>query len=258
MAKNFNKFFTNEERTKLTPDYFNRQNVLKRLFQNYEKPLVIFDCGAYIGKTTCEFYDQWPDASIHCFEPNPTCIERLSAVANSLPANNLRIVEAAVLNEDGKAIIYQNETFPGLSGFIQLNADSRDSIDLATQRMGPKSLYKEEMGRVVEVEVEFMRLDGYRERQGLEEIHILKMDLQGSEALALEGLGSKLASTDVIVTEVMLYDLYKSKSSFFDIEKVLRSYSFELFDISHISKNPMNLRTDWVDCIYVNTARLEV
>lgn len=27
----------------------------------------------------------------------------------------------------------------------------------------------------------------------------------------------------------------------------------KLYDISHISKNPMNGRTDWVDVIYVNS-----
>jgi len=30
-------------------------------------------------------------------------------------------------------------------------------------------------------------------------------------------------------------------------------YRFELFDIGHVSKNPMTGRTDWVDVIYRNT-----
>ena len=37
-----------------------------------------------------------------------------------------------------------------------------------------------------------------------------------------------------------------------DIEKYLIPAGFQLYDISHISKNPMNGRTDWVDVIYIN------
>ena len=51
----------------------------------------------------------------------------------------------------------------------------------------------------------------------------------------------------------MLYDLYEKKLSFFEIEKILRDYKFELYDILHISKNPKNFRTDWVDAVYINT-----
>ena len=29
-------------------------------------------------------------------------------------------------------------------------------------------------------------------------------------------------------------------------------HNFKLYDISHIAKNPMNGRTDWIDVIYVN------
>jgi hypothetical protein len=37
-----------------------------------------------------------------------------------------------------------------------------------------------------------------------------------------------------------------------DIEKILLPAGFELYSISHISQNPMNGRTDWLDVIYVN------
>ena len=42
------------------------------------------------------------------------------------------------------------------------------------------------------------------------------------------------------------------KISFYEIEKHLIPYGFKLYDISHISKNPLNGRTDWVDVIYIN------
>jgi hypothetical protein len=50
----------------------------------------------------------------------------------------------------------------------------------------------------------------------------------------------------------MFYDYYKLSLSCTDIERFLLPSGFHLYDISHISKNPMNGRTDWVDVIYVN------
>jgi len=56
----------------------------------------------------------------------------------------------------------------------------------------------------------------------------------------------------VVLTELMFFDYYEKSLSFSDIERFLLPAGFHLYDISHISKNPMNGRTDWVDVIYVN------
>ena len=80
----------------------------------------------------------------------------------------------------------------------------------------------------------------------------LKIDTQGFEPEVLDGLGDKLANVDVVLTELMFYDFYERSLSFSDIEKFLLKYNFTLYDISHIAKNPMNGRTDWIDVIYVN------
>ena len=65
-------------------------------------------------------------------------------------------------------------------------------------------------------------------------------------------MGKKLDNIDVVLTELMFFDFYEKSLSFSDIEKYLHQYNFRIYDISHISKNPMNGRTDWVDVIYVN------
>ena len=81
---------------------------------------------------------------------------------------------------------------------------------------------------------------------------LLKIDTQGYEPEVLEDLGKKLADVGVVLTELMFYDYYMRSLSFSDIERFLLPAGFRLFDISHIAKNPMNGRTDWVDVIYVN------
>ena len=91
----------------------------------------------------------------------------------------------------------------------------------------------------------------------IHEINLLKIDTQGFEPEVLEGLGEKLKIVDVVLTELMFYDFYERSLSFSDIEQYLLKANLQLYDISHIAKNPMNGRTDWVDVIYVNKRLLE-
>jgi hypothetical protein len=76
------------------------------------------------------------------------------------------------------------------------------------------------------------------------------MDTQGSEPEILAGGVNVLNNTNIIVTELMFYDLYKKQNSFYDIESIILPLGFELFDIGYVSKNPLTGRTDWVDVIY--------
>ena len=85
---------------------------------------------------------------------------------------------------------------------------------------------------------------------GIDHVDILKMDIQGAEPKVLKGAKERLGNFDIILTELNFYDLYKKQVSFYDIEQYLKPAGFKLFDISHISKNPINGRTDWVDVIY--------
>ena len=68
----------------------------------------------------------------------------------------------------------------------------------------------------------------------------------------MKDVGEYLKNVNVVLTELMLYDLYERSVSFTDIERFLIPAGFKLYDISDFSKNPMNGRTDWVDVIYVN------
>ena len=91
----------------------------------------------------------------------------------------------------------------------------------------------------------------------IKSINLLKIDTQGYEPEVLAGLGNFLSNVDVVISELMFYDFYERTLSFSDIEQYLIPAGFRLYDISHISKNPMNGRTDWVDVIYVNERLLK-
>ena len=98
--------------------------------------------------------------------------------------------------------------------------------------------------------VDIIRPDDYMNQNNINKVDILKIDTQGYEPEVLDGFGERLSDIDVVITELMFYDYYERSLSFTDIEKYLLPAGFQLYDISHISKNPMNGRTDWVDVIY--------
>ena len=249
----------NEERTAEYNEKWDTEKTLKVLIDK-ESPL-IFDVGANNGSSIHDFKAWWPKSDIHCFEPQKECYQDLVDTAEEYKTlGSVKINSFAVGNVPSKnAIFYSHDEHSAISGFNRINIDSKDSINLkALDEAGEdaKEAYADTLNHHRKVEV--IRLDDYVESIDPNlRIDFLKIDTQGFEPEVLDGLGHKLANVDVVLTELMFYDFYERSLSFSDIEKFLLKYKFTLYDISHISKNPMNGRTDWIDVIYVNNRLLK-
>jgi FkbM family methyltransferase len=245
------KYATNEERTAEYLAKFNRELVLKKLV-NSAKP-VIFDVGANHGSSIIEFKEWWPSSTIHSFEPQHECWTKLNELS-TIYKNSVFVNECAVGNTtEVNKIFYTNEISSGLSSFNKVNLKSKDSISIANIKKKSETeniIYGESFNHSRCVNV--IKLSEYLEKHHIETVDLLKIDTQGHEPEVLEGLGSTLSKVNVVITELMFYDYYERSLSFSDIEKFLLPQGFKLFDISHIAKNPMNGRTDWVDLIYIN------
>jgi len=242
---------TNQDRTAEYLKNFNREKVLKYLIKN-DSP-VIFDVGANVGTTLKEFKSWWPTSHIHCFEPQEECWEHIEKFANKFPSD-IKINRFAVGNKSiENATFYTHDINNEISGFNKVNLESLDSVYLnQLLEITPQSLddYKEMLNHQRTVKV--IRLDEYMSTHSLNNIDMLKIDTQGFEPEVLEGLGNKLSNVDIVLTELMFFDYYERKLTFSDIERFLVPAGFELYDISYVSKNPLNGRTDWADIMYVN------
>ena len=210
------------------------------------------DVGANVGNTLVEFKEWWPKCKIHCFEPQSECWDQLDRKVIEYNYNDVVINKYAVGDEDvNDAIFYSHEITSGQSGLHKINNTSIDSIDQSNLKSDlDRDAYENRLNhkRVVEVKT----LIDYMNNNGITHIDLLKIDTQGYEPEVLGGLKDNLPKVDVVITELMFYDFYERSLSFSDIENFLLPAGVHLFDISHISKNPMNGRTDWVDVIYVN------
>jgi len=250
----------NEERTAKYLETFSREKTIKFLV-NKEDP-IIFDIGANNGSSLDEFKEWWPQSQVHCFEPQDECLPELNESANRLSnEGKVYINHIAAGNKSNEtAKFYTHDINSGVSGFNKINMNSRDSLDLSKlekEGLEKKIEYENTLNHVREVAT--LRLDDYISAHdpAIDRINLLKIDTQGFEPEVLEGLGEKLNMVDVVLTELMFYDFYERSLSFSDIEQYLLKADFQLYDISHIAKNPMNGRTDWIDVIYVNKRLLE-
>jgi FkbM family methyltransferase len=253
------KYKDNEDRTVQYFDNFNREKVLKQ-FLTKDNP-VVFDVGSNVGSTLDEFKEWWPNCEIHCFEPQEECFLELDKRAEKYPSNKTFINKVAVGAETKKEVYYSHKLedlkndlsrTTGISGFNKLNTSSSDSIALSKLNNNKEELKKFLKSMNHERLVQVIKLQDYISDQNIENIDLLKIDTQGYELEVLKGMENYLSNVNIIISELMLYDLYEKSLSFYDLEKILHKFGFKLFDISHISKNPLNGRTDWVDVVYVN------
>ncbi|NTW99211.1 MAG: FkbM family methyltransferase [Geobacteraceae bacterium] len=246
--KNYPK---NQERTADYLQKFDREKTIKYLIK--ERQPFILDVGANVGASLDEFKSWWPDANVHCFEPQKECWDALEQRAHKFPGTSVVINRCAVGSvPDEQATFYSHDINSGVSGFNKINLQSQDSIHLNRLIEVPQALQEYKRSLNHERSVKIIRLDDYLNKLGIDKINLLKIDTQGFEPQVFEGLGSRLSDVDVVITELMFFDYYERSLSFSDIERFLLPAGFYLYDISHISKNPMNGRTDWVDVIYIH------
>ncbi len=246
------KYPTNQERTADNLKKFDRKKIIKYLIKG-SQPLIL-DVGANIGTSLDEFKSWWPSAQVNCFEPQQECWGELDQRASKFPAISAVINKCAAGSApNDQATFYSHDINTGVSGFNKINLQSQDSIHLNNLiATDPQALSEYEQSLNHERRVKVIRLDDYLNKLNIHRINLLKIDTQGFEPQVLEGLGGRLSDVDVVITELMFYDYYERSLSFLDIERFLLPAGFHLYDISHIAKNPMNGRTDWVDVIYVN------
>jgi FkbM family methyltransferase len=241
---------TNEQRTDEYFKKFDREKVLKLLINDMAP--VIFDVGANNGSSLAQFKAWWPDATVHCFEPQKECWAELDVRATQYTLGSVFINKVGAGEMASESLtFYTHDLTTGQSGFNRINTNSHDSIRLRELNDSQQMLDEYAASLNHEREVPLVRLDSYIANNLIDKVSLLKIDTQGYEPEVLSGLGDRLSDIDVVITELMFYDFYERSLSFSDIEKYLLPAGFKLYDISHISKNPMNGRTDWVDVIYV-------
>jgi FkbM family methyltransferase len=208
---------------------------------------IILDVGAHRGESVRFFKEIFPDCKIYSFEPDPDNFEELKKCCDEINAAFGRGGGAVGFNQavgdrSGLAQFFKQD-ISHLGGLLPINKRSEDSLGYAEKALNQS------------ISVQVITLDEFFIKNCLQHIDLLKIDVQGFEAAVLSGAKKALQETSCCTIEVSFYDFYENSSSLLLVEQAMRNAGMILWDISKVSKNPKNLRTDWAELVYVRRER---
>ena len=232
-----------QARNKEFKESFTRERLFRDVVRNPSP--VIFDVGAHIGESVSFLKRVFPSSSIYSFEPDPDSYKELSS-ANCADVTYFNL---AVSDVDGTLPFYRNK-ISHTNSLLKVNLNSNDSICIAKAKAENDQHFFEGFNEKVLVSV--VSMDSFVKEHSIDQIDLLKIDVQGAECNVLRGGVGVLLKTRVIVMEIGFFDYYENQTTFLDIESIISPLGFRMFSISEISNNPMNGRTDWVEVVYLN------
>lgn len=183
------------------------------------KPDVIFDCGANIGFVSHQFLAKFPDSRIYAFEPNPSVFEKL----NNQYANNKNVAcfNIGISNEQGELMFNVNQN-NGTSSF--LNPTDYHTSNIASKNITP-------------TKVAVSSINAIMAKTGVKHIDVLKLDIEGFEIKALEGISDLNENVSMIFTEVNLIPTYEGQPLIEDLISYLRPRGFSIYNFYGINEN---------------------
>ena len=149
-------------------------NALWKTFRQRQQKVTVFDIGANVGEYAQMILSKaaQQDLSLHLFEPTQSCLSQLN---KQFQTNDLVTINPFGASDTAStATIYYDKEQSGLASLYQRNL-TQYNLSLGLQE-----------------EIQLRRLDTYIEEQKITHIDLLKIDIEGHELKAFEGLGKYL------------------------------------------------------------------
>lgn len=144
------------------PDCY--EEAVEAICKNYPIKGVYIDCGAHVGRHTSAMLANTNCVILHAIEAIP---ELCNIISNKITDPRLQLHNVAVSNNRGSLLFSIAENAMGYSGLIQ-----RKGIPVTNWR---------------QIEVESFLLDQLVENNSINNMSLIKMDLEGAEFSALQG-----------------------------------------------------------------------
>jgi len=214
--------------------YLAQQHFMQR--SGFASP-VVFDVGAHKGETAARYRRLFPDARIWCFEAFPESAEALRR--RFVDDEDIHVIAAAVSDEAGSRTLHVN------------NHDATNS--LLPRNQAGRRYYHSQAGERKAIEVDAVTLDGFTRRQGIEQVDILKLDIQGGELMAFEGAKGLLENNSVglVYTETLFVPHYENNPLFNELWNHLARHGYSLFDLYELYR-ARNGQLRFADALFVS------
>ncbi|MEO8234788.1 MAG: FkbM family methyltransferase [Flavobacterium sp.] len=184
-------------------------------------PKHIFDCGANIGFVSYQFFKRFNNSKIHSFEPNVVVYEKLVGILKK-ESENFTFNNCGISNTNGILEFYKNNN-SGTSSFMQ-----------------PNDFHMAHMARKYQkIDVPIVSITDYCSKNNIDEIGILKLDIEGFELKALQGCSNflKQEKIDFIFTEVNFVPTYQGQPLIEEIITYMRKYNYYPYNFYGINES---------------------
>jgi 2-O-methyltransferase len=185
-----NKFISARECTIEDYQAFERSKAYIRQF--LPEKAVIVEAGAHIGTDTVDMATQWPDVTIHAFEPLPAMYKIL--IENTRRFPNIICYPFALSQANGTATFHV----------------STGASDASSSLLAPKEHLKSfpTVSFEKKIKVQTITLDTWAKQNKIKKIDFMWLDMQGMESKVLKASKAVLPTVKLIYTEVSLKELY--------------------------------------------------
>ncbi|MEZ4739722.1 MAG: FkbM family methyltransferase [Flavobacteriales bacterium] len=204
---------------------FSERHVFERRLQLYNRllagpPTTVIDVGANNGQTIEFFLRMAPNCTVLAFEPNKKLYDHLCATYKANP--NIHLYDLGVSDSKGERT-FNEDLLDYTSTFEDLNMDSatckeiegvgRGITDIVTARYTVHTTMADHISEHV---------------QGT--IDVIKIDVEGHEFACLQGLFNSGRAFPIRYLQLENHndDMYANKTSFADIDALLKANGFTL------------------------------
>ena len=191
-------------------------HILSKLLKK-EKKITIIDAGASIGKTTEKLSKIFPLASIHALEPYTPFFNQLQSTVNK----NKNIITKKL------ALTYENS-----SRTLNINKSAGTNSLLDSSNEG-KEIYGNQLETIETIKVKCKKLDDYLKEERIDDVDLIKLDLQGSELDAIRGgfESFKKGKIKYVLCEILFQRHYDSQPSADQIfNELMATHNYRLFN----------------------------
>jgi len=215
---------------KLTKDAFVDQS---RLLEG-ETVTTIFDVGANVGDITARYLELFPRSTVFCFEPFPEALVSLERRFRN--CNRVKLEPYALSSSRGISELFVSQT-PVMNSLLEPVDLDRWGFD----KNNPS------------ISIATITMDDFCAENNIEQIDVLKMDVQGSEFNVLIGASNllKQSSIKVIYTEWQIVPFYEEQRLQADLSLLLAKYGYTLFNIYNLIESKLG-QARWGDAIYLS------
>ena len=205
--------------------------IIKNIFNRNSK-LIIFDIGAHVGQSARKFSRLFSNSKIYSFEPAPKEYEIL--------------IQQNIKNFEAFNFGFSNQK--SYEKFL-VNSKSATSSLLPLSENSRKVWGIETLSNKETIYCNFDTVDSFCSENNIKIIDFMKIDVQGSEYLVLDGARDLLSSKNikVIQLEVILGDTYKGQKTIGYYINLLESYEYKLKTFSDfVIKKGSLIQTDLI------------